>query len=106
MKKLIITTTALSLVVPMAFAAKLRTPSQKAGYAVGVEMGRQFKMQSVKIDRASFISGFNDSMRGRKLKMSDKQIVATLGDLRKRSIAAMQQKMQLASKKNMNLGAR
>jgi FKBP-type peptidyl-prolyl cis-trans isomerase FklB len=101
MKKILITA-AISMAVASTFAAgKLSSDSQKAGYALGAQMGRQFKVQGVQVDNKSFIQGFNDAFSGKKMLMNDEQIKAAFAKLREQTIKNMQNKAKQQGAKNI-----
>lgn len=69
-----------------------KTPLEATSYAVGVDMVRNFKAQSVSFDQAQLIQGIKDATAGGKLLMGDaevKQLVVGLEtDVRNKMVAA------------------
>lgn len=51
---------------------------EKAGYALGVETGRNFKRQGIEVDPDSLSRGIMDALNGNKLSMSDEELLLTL----------------------------
>lgn len=90
----------LAAVASSGFAATLRTAQQKQGYALGAQIGMQFKAQGIGIDQDSFVQGFSDAAAGKKLQMTDKQLSQSMLNLRKRAMAIREKQMKSASAKN------
>ena len=82
------------------FAASLKTPAQKSGYAIGAQMGMQMKRQGVYVDSDSLSRGLKDSLTGVPLKMTDKQMQKALTDLRNRAMAKHKKTQAIVGTKN------
>jgi FKBP-type peptidyl-prolyl cis-trans isomerase FklB len=77
-------------------ASELKSPKARLSYALGMDLGNQFKGQSVELDPDSFARALKDVMSGRKLLMTEEQARATLAELQK----TIMQKEQAQAEKN------
>jgi FKBP-type peptidyl-prolyl cis-trans isomerase FklB len=72
----------------------LKTPKDKASYAIGMNIGRGLHKDSVDVDPAILFRGLKDGMAGGKTLMTDDEAKATMmalqGDLRKKQDAKME----------------
>lgn len=73
-------------------AADFATPLQATGYAVGVDMVRNFKAQGVSFDLEQLVHGLRDAATGAPLLMSDADVKRLVGELetevRRKMVAA------------------
>ena len=76
-------------------AQPLTTDSQRAGYALGVTMGRQFKLQELEVDGEALARGLRDSYTGQTLALNDGDIDGAMQKLQ----TEHQEKMQAAQAK-------
>ena len=61
-----------------------RSDTEKASYAIGVNLARQLKTMAADLDDRALAEGFNDGrMADRKARLTNEEIVATLASLRK-----------------------
>ena len=95
-----------SFSVAMAKPASPASPGQKLGYAIGVQLGKQFKLHDISLSSRSLSQGFRDAYAGRKLKMTDKQMMATMNSFRQKAAAKAQQKMAAAGQSNLTAGSK
>jgi FKBP-type peptidyl-prolyl cis-trans isomerase FklB len=72
-------------------APAFKTPKDKLSYALGMDLGNQFKRQSVEINPDIFVQALKDVLSGGKLLLTEEQARAAITELQKE----MQQK-QLA----------
>jgi FKBP-type peptidyl-prolyl cis-trans isomerase len=83
----------------------LDTPEKKAGYAVGVDIGRNFKEQGIAVDADALSAGVKAGRAGESA-MSDEDMNAVKAELRKQAMAAFQKKQQeSAGRKDENKAA-
>ncbi len=79
-------------------ASPFKTPLEATGYAVGVDMVRNFKAQGVAFDVEQLIHGLRDATSGAKLALSDaevKRLVSELeSDVRAKMVAARKQEAE------------
>ena len=72
-------------------AARPTIPKDKLGYAVGVDMARNFRRNEIDVDLEQVIKGLRDAMAGDKLQMSEREVRKTMNqfqnDLRVRMVA-------------------
>ncbi len=71
-----------------------KTPMEATGYAVGVDMVRNFKIQDVPFDLEQLIHGLRDASAGGKLLMSDTEVTRHVRELE----AEVRKKMAAARK--------
>jgi FKBP-type peptidyl-prolyl cis-trans isomerase FklB len=62
-------------------APPFKTPLEATGYAVGVDMVRNFKNQGVPFDLEQLIHGMRDATAGSKLLLSDAEVRRLVGEL-------------------------
>jgi FKBP-type peptidyl-prolyl cis-trans isomerase len=78
-------------------ATTLETQKEKASYAIGLNIGRSMKKDSVEVDPEFVAKGIKDALNGTKPLLSDEETQAVLtalqGDVRKRQQDAFQQAM-------------
>lgn len=106
MKQPILTAVAAALMLASANAAdkiNLTAPNAKASYAIGMDIGGNFKRQSVEIDGAAFAAGFADGLTG-KGQLTEEEAKAALDDFRKQMMAKMVEKQKAAGEKNLKDG--
>jgi FKBP-type peptidyl-prolyl cis-trans isomerase FklB len=83
------------------YAAEADAPlavSEKAQYAIGVDMARKFKQQGLAIDPELIFKGMRDGFSGKPLTMTDK-------DIRKHVMAVqteLRQRQAVSTRKNKN----
>jgi FKBP-type peptidyl-prolyl cis-trans isomerase FklB len=86
-------------------ASPFKTPLEATGYAVGVDMVRNFKSQGVSFDIEQLIHGLRDASSGATLALSDaevKRLVSELeSDVRAKMVAARKQEAET----NLKAGA-
>ena len=80
----------------------LKTDKDKVSYAIGVNIGKSMRKDTVDVDPAIFSRGMKDAMAGGKLLLTDDEIKATLTklqtDLRARQEVAMQEAGEINKK--------
>ena len=80
----------------------LKTDKDKVSYAIGVNIGKSMRKDTVDVDPAIFSRGMKDAMAGGKLLLTDDEIKATLTklqtDLRARQEVAMQKAGEINKK--------
>jgi FKBP-type peptidyl-prolyl cis-trans isomerase FklB len=82
----------------------LKTPKDKASYAIGLNIGKGLHKDSVDVDPAILLRGLKDAMAGGKTLLTDDEakaaMVAIQADLRKKQEA----KMEIAGGENKKVG--
>ena len=79
MKKLIVIALLLSLFGGTVLAQKKGTPKtkkEKVSYSIGLNIGKNMKMQELDIDQALLVQGLKDGLNGSKAALSEKDMAA------------------------------
>lgn len=89
--------------VASAAASTVRAPAiakDKLGYAVGVDMARNFRRNEIDVDLEQVIKGLRDAMAGDKLQMPEREVRKTMNqfqnDLRVRMVATRKEQSACA----------
>jgi FKBP-type peptidyl-prolyl cis-trans isomerase len=82
----------------------LKTPKDKASYALGMNLGNNLHKQSVDVDQAILIRGLRDAMAGGKTLLTDEEARASLMQLQTEVRQKMQEKQQAAGEENKKEG--
>jgi FKBP-type peptidyl-prolyl cis-trans isomerase FklB len=93
MKKLIIAVVIVMFVATIGYAATLETEAQKVGYAIGMNIGMNMKMQELDIDPEQVAAGLVSAFKGEPTLMDEDQMAQTL--------MAFQQQMQARDMEKM-----
>jgi len=97
--------TRFSIVVVLAFAVsalaedkppQLKDLKDKASYAIGLNVGFNFKRQNVELNQDAFLAGMKDALNNRKPLLSEQEVRETMMAFEK----DMQQKQQQGAQKN------
>jgi FKBP-type peptidyl-prolyl cis-trans isomerase FklB len=84
-------------------ALVLKTPKDKASYAVGLNVGKslgaQLSQQSVDVDHAILLRGVKDALAGGKTLLTDEEVKATLTQLQAEVRNRQQEKMKVEQEK-------
>jgi FKBP-type peptidyl-prolyl cis-trans isomerase len=82
----------------------LKTPSQKASYAIGMNIGRNLKRDSVEVDPAVLVRGLKDALAGNKLLLTDEEAKAALTELQTEVRTKEEAKIKAAAVENKKTG--
>jgi FKBP-type peptidyl-prolyl cis-trans isomerase FklB len=107
MKKLITIVLVLSLFGGMVMAQKKGTPTtkkEKVSYSIGVNLGKNMKMQGLDIDQAFLAQGIKDGLSNSKTAMSDKDMEATMTAFQQEMTGKIQAKQKIDGEKNKAAG--
>lgn len=85
-------------------SSALPTESDRISYAIGADIGHNFKREGVMLSPDMMAKGVKDATTGEKMLMDPKEIQATLVNFQKDLIAKHQAKMQQAGEKNKTEG--
>ncbi len=85
-------------------ATELKTQKDKVSYALGMDLGNQFKKQSVDIDPNLLIQGFRDALAGGKLLLTEEEARAAIGELQKELMAKQAELAKVQGEKNLKDG--
>jgi FKBP-type peptidyl-prolyl cis-trans isomerase FklB len=81
----------------------LKTPKDKASYAVGLNVGKnlgaQLRQQSVEVDQAILLRGVKDALAGGKTLLTDDEVKAALTQLQTEVRARQQERMKVEQEK-------
>lgn len=78
---------------------ELKDSRQKASYAIGMDIGANFKRQDLDIDTRALAAGLADSMAG-KTQLTEAEAKQVLNDFRTQLMAKMEAKQKVDSEKN------
>ena len=59
-------------------AVDLKTEQDKLSYAIGSDLGKNFKQQNIPVEPSIFVQGMKDSMQGKSSQMTDEEMKQTL----------------------------
>jgi FKBP-type peptidyl-prolyl cis-trans isomerase FklB len=82
----------------------LKTEKDKVSYAIGVNIGKSMRKDTVDIDPAIFSRGMKDALAGGKLLLTDDEMKAALTKLQSDLRAKQEQAMQKAGEVNKKTG--
>jgi FKBP-type peptidyl-prolyl cis-trans isomerase FklB len=85
-------------------ASAFKTPLEATGYAVGVDMVRNFKAQGVSFDVEQLIHGLRDASSGAKLALSDAEVKRLVSELEADVRAKMVAARKLEAETNLKAG--
>ncbi len=84
---------------------ELNTEKEKFSYAIGMNMGANFKRQSVPIDPVILERGVKDAIAGGKMLLTDAEAQAAIEDMKKEVTKIQQEKNEKAGATNKKAGA-
>jgi FKBP-type peptidyl-prolyl cis-trans isomerase FklB len=82
----------------------LKTQSQKSSYAIGMNIGKNLKRDSVEVDPAILVRGLKDALAGNKLLLTDEEAKAALTALQTEVRAKEEAKTKAAAVENKKTG--
>jgi FKBP-type peptidyl-prolyl cis-trans isomerase FklB len=85
---------------PAQDAPELKSPKEKLSYALGMNLGNQFKMQSIEINPDAFVQGLKDTLSGSKALMTEEQARGVISELQKEQAQKQQAQMAALAEKN------
>jgi FKBP-type peptidyl-prolyl cis-trans isomerase FklB len=85
-------------------APALKTPIEKRSYALGLDLGRQLRKESVEVDAARFNQGFADALAGNPALLSDDEVRAAIVDLQNEMRNRQAQHQKELAEKNKQAG--
>jgi FKBP-type peptidyl-prolyl cis-trans isomerase FklB len=107
MKKLIAAALVLSLLGGTGLAQKKSAPKtqkEKVSYTIGVNIGKNMKMQGIEIDQDYIIQGLKDALNNAKTIMNDKDMESTMNLFQQEMMAKTQAKQKIDGEKNKKEG--
>jgi FKBP-type peptidyl-prolyl cis-trans isomerase FklB len=97
----------LLLVANTALAAKnleLKTPKDKASYAIGMDMGNSLKKNGVDVNPDALAKALKDVLTDQKTQLTDQEAGTILADMQKEMQGKRQEKMKIQGEKNKTEG--
>lgn len=91
-------------VLPLPVVAGFTNDKEKLSYAIGVDLGANFKAQGIEIDPATLQRGINDILTNSKLSMTKEQVAATLIAFQKNMMVKQKAVFDAAGAKNLQEG--
>ena len=82
----------------------LKTQNQKASYAIGMNIGKNLKRDSVEVDSAVLVRGLKDALAGSKLLLTDEEAKAALTALQAEVRGKEEAKLKAAAVENKKTG--
>lgn len=80
--------------------SELKTPKEKASYAIGMEMGNSLKKNGVEVNPELLTKAIKDVLTGQKTQLTDQEAGSILTDLQKEMQGKRQEKMKALGEKN------
>ncbi len=77
----------------LAQQARLITEKDRISYSIGLNIGKNFKAQSLDIDSKTMMKGIEDGFKGNKSLMTDQEMAKTMNDLRTKMMEAKKKQM-------------
>jgi FKBP-type peptidyl-prolyl cis-trans isomerase FklB len=82
----------------------LKNQKEKISYSIGMEIGKNFKKQSIDVDPEALLKGIQDGTSGGKTLMTDQEIRDTLTAFQKERMAKQEEEMKKLGEKNRKEG--
>ena len=82
----------------------LKTEMDKVSYAIGVQLGQNFKSQRLDVKLDLLTQGLKDSMADQQLALTQEEIVQVMTDLSQRMKTQQQERQKLNAAKNLATG--
>lgn len=98
---LALTLSAISTSYASIFGPSLDSDMDKVSYAIGYDIGSNFKSQNINIESAQFEAGFNDGLGGKTPAMTQDQMQATLANFQKQMMQKSMAQQQALAAKNL-----
>jgi FKBP-type peptidyl-prolyl cis-trans isomerase FklB len=90
--------------VIMRKVGSLVTEMDKVSYAIGVQLGTNFKKQGIDIKIEKFVQGLKDVTAGNKLELTDQEIQQTMMAFSQKMMAQQKEKQKADAVKNLAAG--
>lgn len=104
MKKTILTLSIALLTATNANAVELKTTTQKASYALGSDIAKNFVQQGVEIDSKALLAGMEDIINNNKLQLSAKEMQQSVLDVKKQILEKIEKENAVKGEKNLKKG--
>ncbi len=83
---------------------ELKTPKDKASYAIGMDMGNSLKKNGVDVNPDALAKALKDVLTDQKTQLTDQEAGTILADMQKEMQGKRQEKMKVQGEKNKNEG--
>lgn len=107
MKMRVISLLCVGLITSQVYAAEGQAPlseQDKLSYAIGADIGNNFKNQNIEINSASLTQGLNDAINGKELVLSQAEVEKTLQTFQTQLLNKRQAQMMHAAEQNQQAG--
>jgi FKBP-type peptidyl-prolyl cis-trans isomerase FklB len=107
MKKYLVALLPIALMVGQVCAEEkmvLKTEKDRISYSIGMDIGENFKKQSIEINTEAMVRGIADAVSSSKPLMNEKEIQETMGVFQKKMMAKQGEKMKVDGEKNKKEG--
>lgn len=84
--------------------AQLKTPKDSVSYSIGVNIGKNFKQQSIDVNPDLLARGIKDVITGSRTQLTDEQVQSILTTFQKEMMAKQEETMMALAKKNKKDG--
>jgi len=84
--------------------ANFKTLTEKVSYAIGTQIGKNFKSQGLELDLKLVKAGMEDAVKDKPLKLTEDQMMKAMQDYQQEMTKKMQIKQQNDSAKNLREG--
>jgi FKBP-type peptidyl-prolyl cis-trans isomerase FklB len=81
-----------------------KTQKEKVSYSIGINIGKNMKMQGLDVDQGFLTQGIKDGLNNAKTAMSDKDMDATMKTFQQEMTTKMQAKQKVDGEKNKKEG--
>jgi FKBP-type peptidyl-prolyl cis-trans isomerase FklB len=82
----------------------LKNQKEKISYSIGMEIGKNFKKQSIDVDPEVLLRGIQDATSGGKALMTEQEVRDTLTAFQKERVAKQEEEMKKIGEKNKKEG--
>lgn len=103
-KQLALSLAILSLSAPLIAAPKLNTDKEKLSYAIGADIGENFRKQNIDVDIKVFMHGLKDAFAKKKLLMKSSEMEESIRNFQKDMIKKKAGEFNRVSEKNKQKG--
>lgn len=104
MKKLFITLALAGAVTTAMADVKLDTEESKLSYAIGTDLGTNFKAQNINVNPDAFLAGMNDAISGKSPQLSKEEMKQTLQNFQKKMLMKRLAQYKESAEKNKKAG--
>ncbi len=85
-------------------AAQLETAKDSISYSIGVDIGKNMKVQELDINDKAMFAGWKAAFNGEDLQLTDEEMLTTLNNFRKELQEKAQQRAKALAEENLAKG--